>query len=786
MLADLRHLLRSLRRSPTSAIAAVLTLSLALGVGTSIFAVVDSVLLTPPPFTNPQALAIVGETPIDEPVAAPRAVPYRTFEAWRERATALASLEAFDGANLTLTGLGAAERVSANDVTPRFLTLLGVTPALGRTFDLDDVGRPVAIISNAFWRGKLAGDPAVIGREIVLGGQRHTIVGVLPERFVFGLNRSDVWRPVPIAPAQAATSRYLVLVIARLAPNASPMYLAAALDDISRASTPPAHVVATSISTAIAGDATRTLGLLASAAAIAVLIAFTNLAGLLMVRLMDRRRELAVRSALGARHLEVAKQLLLEAIVLVATGTGLGVLLAFWTAPTVEQLALEQFGAAASRDIAVTWQVTGGISIMAFVAALICGSLPACVVARWRVVDVLRRGAMASPHEVSWRRVFVAGEVALAFVLLVSMALVGRALLTTLKVNPGFDPRGVMTLQVSLPSTRSDNPERVVSFQSTLQSALQERLGRHSVAIVDEIPLTSDRGRRLVSVGPTDARREAVVRTASPDYFEVMRIAVVAGRPFNVGDNAAVPTRVVVSHSLAQMLFASDRPIGQRIRLGMNAQVAEIIGVVGDVKHRALDETPLPTVYLSALQLPQTNGILVVRSGRPAAEVVGAVREEVARLDGNLPVYGVRPMQDVVAASPGVPARRLLTVAFTGFALLAMILSTIGLFGIAAHDVASRRTELALRIAVGASPKRILRATLVQSALTMGAGLAIGGLLSMWVSRGLSATGFLAEQFDALSVGIAAALLIATSAGAVVPVAFRAARTDPLTALHGE
>ena len=181
VLVDLLHLSRSLRRSPASAVAAVLTLSLTLGAGASIFAVVDAVLLTPPPFTNPDALVIIGETPIDEPTAAPRAVGYATFEAWRERAGSMAALEAFDGTNLTLTELGAAERVSASNVTPGFLTLLGVTPARGRGFDLNDVARPVAIVSHAFWRGKLAADPDVIGRQVVLGGQAHTIVGVLPE-----------------------------------------------------------------------------------------------------------------------------------------------------------------------------------------------------------------------------------------------------------------------------------------------------------------------------------------------------------------------------------------------------------------------------------------------------------------------------------------------------------------------------------------------------------------------------------------------------------------------------
>jgi putative ABC transport system permease protein len=330
---DLLHLSRTLRRAPATAAAAMLTLSLTLGAGVSIFAVIDAVLLTPPPFRNPEALVVIGETPIDEPPAAPRVVSYATFEAWRERAGSLAALEALDGTNLTLTELGAAERVSANDVTPGFLTLLGVTPALGRAFELEDVARPVVILSSGFWRGRLAADPGVIGRHIVLGGQPHTIVGVLPERFLFELNPSEVWRPIPVAAAQAARAGYRVSVVARLAPNVSPASLAVALDDVSRTSSPPSRVVAIPVVTAIAGYATRTLALLAGAAALAMLIAFTNFAGLLLVRAIDRRRELAIRSALGARRSKILRQLLLEAQAFVAIGTVGGVLLALWMTP---------------------------------------------------------------------------------------------------------------------------------------------------------------------------------------------------------------------------------------------------------------------------------------------------------------------------------------------------------------------------------------------------------------------------------------------------------------------
>ena len=786
MLVDLFHLSRHLRRSPASAGAAVLTLSLTLGAGASIFAIVDAVLLTPPPFTSPDTLVTLGETPLDEPTTAPRAVSYATFEAWRDRAESLAAIEAVDATNLTLTELGAAERVSASNVTPGFLTLLGVAPTRGRAFDLDDVGRPLAIVSYAFWRGKLAADPGVIGRQIVLGGQSHTIVGVLPEQFFFALNRCDVWRPFPVTPAQAARAGYRVRGVARLAGNVSPASLGSALDDVSRTSVPPARVVATPIATAIAGDATRPLGLLAGAAALAMLIAFTNLAGLLIVRSIDRRRELAVRSALGARRSEIARQLLLEAEALVVMGTVGGVLLAWWLTPLLGRLALEQFGAVANRNLAVSWRVIGVVAMVAAACAAICGSLPAFLVARRSIVSVLRGGATPPPRELTLRRVLVIGEVALAFVLLVSLTLVGRSLLHVLAVNPGFDAHGVLISQVSLPAASYPTLERVVSFYSALQSALEERLGPHAVSIIDELPLTGDRGRTLVRVRPTDIGRETVVREAGTAYFDVMRIPTVAGRSFDLRDNSSAPRRVVVSESLAASVFAFEQPIGRQISLGATAEVAEVIGVVGDVTHRALDEALSPTVYLSAWQSPSRSRHVVVRSARPDANVIGAVREEVARLDRDLPVYGRRSMPELVAASPGVPARRALTATFMGFAVLAVVLGAIGLFGVVAHDVASRRAELALRIALGAAPLRIVSATLGHGALMVGSGLAAGGLLSIWAARALGAVAVGADRVDILSVGVAAAILMVVGGGAVLPAARRAARTDPLIALRSE
>jgi putative ABC transport system permease protein len=788
MSVNFLHLVRHLRRSPISALAAVVTLALTLGAAASIFAVVDAVLLTPPPFANPDALITVGEVPIDgRAVAAPRAVTFATFEAWRDRARSLASLEAFDGTNLTLTDVGPAERVPATDVTPGFFALLGVSPVLGRSFAADDVGKPVAIISHAFWRRTLSGDSNVIGREIVLGGRSHTVIGVLPERFVFALGIADIWRPLVVAPTQAARDGVRVLVIARLNPAASPEHVAAALDDVSRASKPPARVVATSVATAIAGDRTTTLTLLSGAVGLAMLIAFANLAGLLIVRSIDRRRELAVRTALGARPGEIVRQLVFESGAIVSLGMMCGVLLAWWMTPVVADLALERVGEFAIRDVTLSWRVIGGLALVACACAGICGWLSAVSVAHWNAIDLLRRGLTPTARERGVRRAFVVGEVTLAFVLLVSMSLLGRSLFDLLEVKPGFNAQGVMALQVSLPTAAYPTDERVATFYSTLQAALGERLGSRAVAVIDELPLTGAGGRRLVGAHADDAGGEAIVRAVSANYFDVMRIPVVAGRPFELTDSAAgVTPRVIISQSLAEHVFASELPVGRQIWLVQAARMADVIGVAGDVKHRTLDEKPIPTMYVSMAQEPSNSSAVVVRSERPASEVIAAVREEVARLDSKLPVYRVRSMTDVVAGSPGLPARRLLTAAFTAFGLLAVVLSAIGLFGVAAHDVACRRTELMLRMALGAHPMRIIRATLGQGVVMVGTGLALGSVLSMWAVDALSGVVFTSAHADVFSVGVAALVLMVTGVGAVLPAALRASRTDPRMVMHGE
>jgi predicted permease len=422
--------------------------------------------------------------------------------------------------------------------------------------------------------------------------------------------------------------------------------------------------------------------------------------------------------------------------------------------------------------------------LMAWLCACACALVPSLTAARWGFEN-LRRGATPAPRERLLRRALVISEIALAFVLVACVTLLGRSFLRLLEVNPGFDARGVLALQVSLPSATYDL-ERVGSFYSTLHNALQQRLGAGSISFVDELPLTGDGGRVRVGLVPGDAGSEAVVREAGPGYFDVMRMPVVTGRGFDMGDDASATPRVVLSEGLARRLFSSERPIGRRISIAGATQMAEVIGIAGDVKHGALDEALLPTLYLSALQARSRSNILVVRAGRSDTDVVAVVRAEVGKLDSNLPVYRVRSMDDIVAASPGMPVRRVVTATFTGFAVLALFLGAVGLFGVVTHEVASRRPELAIRMALGADPTRILRATLEQGGVMVASGVIAGGVLSIWAARALSAAGFAPSRFDSLSLVVPSALLIIAGLAAVLPAARRAARTDPLIALRSE
>lgn len=782
---ELRQLGRAMRRAPISAGSAILTLSLTVGAGTAILVIVDRVLLAPSPLAAPEALVTIGTTTPDSPDAVPRAVDVSLFRSWRQGSGALAQLEAFDPTNVTLTGSGDAERLRGTDATTGFLALLGATPAMGRLPAADDAGRPVVVVSYALWSRAFGADSTVLGRDVILSGQPHTIIGVLPESFDFALSRSDVWRPMAIATGDRGSA---LRVVARIHEGSSLAALTQTLDALSLTSPEAGRARVTPVVEEIAGDSVRTLGLLGAAAAGALLLAFMNLAVLLTVRSMDRREEFAVRTALGAPASERTRQLLLESGTIVLLGVGGGWLVASLLTPTIGRLALEGAGPVV-QDLVVSGRVGLTMAVVAVSLALVCGLVPTVGSRPGKIGAALRRGRTASGREVRMRRIFVAGEVALAYTLLVSMAVLGFSLQVLGGVDPGFEANGLTKLQLSLPQGRYPTSEVSAAFYAALQAEVEGRLGAGTAGLVDEEPMSGDAGRSRTGFVSDAADHEAILRTASAGYFDVLEIPVVAGRTFTdgpVGQDRALP-ELVISESLVTELFGSQEPVGRRLWLEALDGHAEVVGIVGDVRHRSLDEATLPTMYLSAVDFPSASSILLVRNDGPTASVVEQVRDVVRRLDPDLPVYGVRAMDDVIATSPGVPVRRVLTGTMGGFALLALLLSATGLFGVAAHDALLRRGELSLRLALGAAPSRILWGSLGRGLLSVSVGLAAGGVLSFWA---ISSLRHLLFEMDGVSVavtgGAVALLLVAVGCAAVFPVAWRSSRGDPSTVLRGD
>jgi putative ABC transport system permease protein len=784
VLTSLRQAFRSLRRSPASALAAIVTLALTLASATAIFAVVDATLLTPPPFDRPDELVVIGEVPRTDPATTLRAVSAPTLNAWRTHTAGAVRLEGFDGTNITLTGRHHPERWPAMWVTPGFFALLGVAPRIGRGFsEADAADSTTVIVSDEFWRTKLLADLNPLGKTLVIGGQVRTIIGVLPPAFAFGLDNASLWLPLNAAPTDGAGPR--VRVLGRLGGGVTAAtataQLRTAVTDQSRDLVPAVR----SLNALLQGRALETMPLLLLATGLGVALAAINLAGLMMLRAMDRARELAVRAALGATRIELVKPLLIEAHVLVLIGACGGVLLALWIAPAAAQLAADQLGPAAA-NMTIGWRAAVALIGLALACAWLSALVPALTAARrFDLTRVGREHVSAPPTTSRVRRVLVATEIAVAFVLLAAVLLVGRSLQQVLAVAPGFVHEGVLSARLALPAARYPDGRSVAALYQQLQEALTVRLGPDRSAIVDELPLNnSSAGRIRAAIAKDAPANEVVARVAGPRYFELLHIPLVDGRTFDGRQRLDAAPAAVISASLAELLYPNTRSVGRTIWIPALGRDVEVLGVVGDVKHRALEEDTIPTVYFSAAQQPSPGSYLVLKTGRPDEETLDIVRAEVAKLDPELPLYAPQTLDHVIRTSAGVPVRRVISATFAAFALLALVIAAVGVFGIVAHDVSARRLEMALRLALGAHPRRLHRAVLRQAAAILAGGLATGLILSFFLSRPLHALLYRVAATDAITIATVTAVLSGTVLLAASLPARRAARTNPVDVLR--
>ena len=783
MRLTLRHLVRTLRASPLSAGAAVLMLAATFGVGTTLFALLDSVVLTKPPFYRPESLVLAGAAPIRGTSASPRPVSWRTFERWREQRHVLEQAEAFDPTNMTLTGRGSAERVSVTAVTPGFFSLLGVTPQRGQLWTTTQQFENVVLVSERFWDTHLHRDPNAVGTALILGGQSYTVLGVLPRRFTFGLDRADLWCPLRPPHAGSAGEGPTVRVVARTVPGLAADQVSEVLQREAPPSTPSIAAVA-ALTQLVAGPLRTLLPALLVAASIASALALFNLTTLLAVRAAARTREFAVRRALGASRRHVAGQLLLEAHALVACGAAGGMLLAMWLTPLAGHLASEQFRTAAAEGLTLGWRSIATLGAAALVCAWLCG-LPVAARALRTPAGVPAFRSTAGAGETLFRRILVAGELSLAFALFASLASAAGSLQRAAASDVGFAPAGVTTAGVSLPGARYPDDDAVSAFYRRLDEALTARFGRSGVALIDELPLTGDSGRRLVGAAEAEMTTEAVQRAAGPGYFPAMRIPLLEGRGFAASDDGHTGQRIMISRALAVEMFGDAPAAGRRLWLrGLGP--AEVIGVVGDVRHRTVDESPVPTVYVSAWHFPSPTSRVVVRSREPHSTVISAMRDIVRRLDADLPVYAVQTMTDVVRASPGMAERRVAAWCLVAFAALAVTVAVLGVFGVLTHEAARRRLEFAIRVALGADRYQVSAAMLSHTATFVVAALVAGSVLAMVGIRLLGGVVPGIDAGDPRSLAGAAAAILALAALAAVPPLWRLWRIEPAAILRGE
>jgi putative ABC transport system permease protein len=801
---DLRYALRALRQNPAFTAIAVLTLALGIGGVTAIFSVVNAVLLSRPPFADPDRLLVLTET---NPQAGTMSVAWPNFEDWRRQSRSFAGLAAYqqDGFNVTL-GDGpvrlAGARVSAN-----LFPLLGIRPALGRTFT-EEEDRPGAeravLLTYGAWRGRFGGDPAILGRSLKLDGLPYTVVGVLPPDFRFLPPAEDLFVPAGLSADDPAWTRRGNhnghLVVGRLRPGVSAAVAAAEMSAIARGlearypvSNSGVRVHLEALEKTRVGDVRSPLAVLLAAVLLVLAIACANVANLLLAAGAARRRELAIRSAIGADRRRIVRQLLTESVVLSVGGGALGVALAIW--------GVGPLAALAPADISGLGHVRVDGAVLAFalgvsvLTGLVFGLAPALQTSDPDLQSALKlEGRSATPgrSRQRLRAGLLVAEVALALMLLAGAGLMVRTMLRLRAVDPGFDPSGVLALTVVLPETRYATPEGRKQFFDGALERMRALPGVRSAEAAFCPPLGGGcwGSVYLIEGRPTPAQADipsAAFNIVTPGYFEAMGIPLREGRAFDEADRTYDPPVIVVNEAMARLYWPQESALGKRIKQGFpedDAPYREIVGVVADVPQEGLDVAAHPEVYepyaqhrISAMTLMVSASGEPERLARTAAAQIGAI-------DPDQPVQDVQPLSRYVADS--VARRRFYAELLGGFAGLALFLAAIGVAGVVSYGVAQRRGEIGIRLALGAERRDVLVLILGQGMRLVLTGEAVGLLGALGLTRVLANLLFGVGATDAATFAGVSALLAAVALVACWLPARRAVHADPLAALRSE
>jgi putative ABC transport system permease protein len=806
LMRDIRYGFRSLLKRPGATVVALVTLALGIGVNTAIFSAVDSVLLRPLPLKDPERVTSIWERTLRDGINQNEVAPANFFDL-RNQNQVFEGIGAHGPQDLNLTGGGEPERLNGELVTANVFSILGVEPALGRTFlpDEDQTGREqVVVLSDALWQRRFNRDPSIVNRNITLNGESFTVVGVMPRGFFFPARETELWIPWAMEPEQASGrgDHYLRLV-ARLKPGTTLEQANADVESIAQRlsieyprTNEGLGFVVHSLHQDYVGNLRLPILVLFAAVGLVLLIACANVANLLLAQATTRRREIAIRIALGARRWTIVRQLLIESLLLAGGGGLLGVLGAVWGVQALSKLLPENLSKL--QDVNIDTRVllfTLGVSAL---TAIVFGGVPALLAARAKpgetLGDVARDAAGGSSGR-HVRRVLVVSEVALAVVLLVSAGLLIRSFQLLRQVDKGFTAENLLTMHMVLPMPKYGKPEARRAFYDEVLRRIEELPGIDSAGVITFLPLSFNGMNFSFSVEgrptPSDMKLPfALYRVVSPHYFDAMGVTLQRGRFFDAHDTAGSQLVTLISRQLAAQHWPNEDPIGKRIKIGpldSPNQWLTVVGVVADVRQAELYGDPRMDLYVPYAQERRgfvTPRDLVVRTKGDATSVAGAVRQAIWSVDKDQPVSNVRTMDQVFAAA--ISKERFEALLLGLFAALALVLACVGLYGVISYSVAQRTHEIGVRVALGAQPVDVLRLMIRQGMTLTLVGLIVGIAAGSVATRVLSDMLYGVSTTDPLTfVGVPAFLLLVAFVACYIP-ARRATRIDPLVALRYE
>ena len=816
LLTDVKYGARVLLKSPGFATVAVLVLALGIGANSAIFGVVNAVLLRPLAFDQPERLVSLYHIP--PPISFPGmtlfAVSPANFVDWRSQAHSFEDMSAYGFGRYTLTGDGRPEVIRMVAVTDGFFSVLHAQPMLGRAFveGEDQAGHDhEVILSYDTWRNRFGANPAIVGSNIHLNDQSFTVVGVMPRGFEYPTYpgyQTQMWKPQNWTAAERAIrDNHNYGVIARLKPRVTVAQAKAELATISDhlAQQYPQDnkgwgATAVALRDDLVGDVRPGLLILLGAVALVLLIACANVANLLLAKMLSRRKEVAIRSALGASRRRLLQQVLAETWILSIAGGAFGLIFAHYGTMFMVRFVGNQLPR--SGGIGVDGWVLAFTLGVSLVTGTLAGLIPALRLTKEDVGDALKQSAGRTASESGGRRtrsILIVAEVALSLMLLIGAGLLIRSLWMLRGVNPGFDPDHVITMSLSIPSTKFATPQRQISFYDRVLRRVQALPSVQSDGVIDALPLTGGGSHQPVQIEgrPLQAmadQPEVDVRLISPGYRSAMHIPLLRGRDLNDSDVAGTPGVVLISQSMARQFWPNEDPIGKRLTMYFFPQMTrEVVGVVADVKDDALSQTRsasmlyMPLGQISAGRDGQWQSFgmtLAVRTHTDPRSVISAITNAVTEIDNEVPLLYVRTMQDTIDES--LLQQRFTMLLLSGFAGLALLLAAVGIYSVLAYAVRSRVREIGIRMALGAEIRDVVGMVVADGLKPTCIGVAVGLACALALGRVMANLLYGVAASDPLTIAAVTLLLVLVALFASVIPAYRATRIDPLSALREE